>query len=262
MEPAIRNRRIAVTRERGRHRLRVAVAGLCVAAVVVAGYLVLHSGVFSARHVTVSGAFHTPLSTIVTTAGLVTDPPLIDVDPGQASARLEKLPWVNTASVERRWPDSVIVKVSERVAVSALARPSGGVAVLDASGRVLADETAVPAGVIPLVLSVDPPPPGSALGAAASGALTVVRDLPAPVRTRVQSVTEGSGGQMMLDLNGGIRADLGSASQLGAKFEALESVLAGATLSGREVIDLSVPEEPTVSPGVANGAGVVSTGPA
>ena len=170
MEPAIRNRRIAVTRERGRHRLRVAVAGLCVAAVVVAGYLVLHSGVFSARHVTVSGAFHTPLSTIVTTAGLVTDPPLIDVDPGQASARLEKLPWVNTASVERRWPDSVIVKVSERVAVSALARPSGGVAVLDASGRVLADETAVPAGVIPLVLSVDPPPPGSALGPAAGGA--------------------------------------------------------------------------------------------
>jgi cell division protein FtsQ len=262
MDPAIRKRRVAVTRERGRHRLRVVVAGLCVAAMVVAGYLVLHSALFSARHVTVSGASHTPLSAIVTTAGLVEHPPLLDVDPGQASARLEKLPWVNTASVERRWPDSVVVKVTERVAVAAVVRPSGGVAILDASGRVLADETAVPVGVIPLVLSVDPPPPGSALGPAAGGALAIVRDLPAPVRTRVQSVTEGSGGEMTLDLGGGLRADLGPASQLGAKFEALESMLAGATVSGREVIDLSVPEEPTVSPGAAGGAGVVSTGPA
>jgi len=262
IDPKIRERRIAVTRERGRHRLRIAVTGLCVPAMVVGAFFVLHTGLFSARHVTVSGARHTPLSAVVRTAGLAGHPPLLDVDPGRASARLAKLPWVRSAVVERRWPDSVIVKVTERVAVAAITRRSGAVAILDSSGRVLADGRDAPAGVVPVVLSVDPGPPGSVLGPSASSALAVICYLPPSLRSQVRSVTEGSGGEMILDLGGGLRADLGSATQLRVKFEALESVLAGANLSGPEVVDLTVPEEPTVSQGVSNGTGVVSTGPA
>ena len=112
-----------------------------------------------------------------------------------------------------------------------------------------------------MVLPENPGSPGSVVRRSAFGALEVVGDLPSTVRARVQSVTEVPGGDMVLDLGGGLRADLGAATQLPVKLEALESVLAGASLSGPEVIDLGVPGEPTVSQGDSNGTGVVSTGP-
>ncbi|MGD0320544.1 MAG: FtsQ-type POTRA domain-containing protein [Acidimicrobiales bacterium] len=246
MDPKIRQRRVVVTRQRGRRRLRAVIAGCCVLAVGAGAFLTLHTGLFSARHVTVRGARHTPVARVVAVAGLRRHPPLLDVDPGRATSRLEKLPWVQSAVVERHWPDSVSVVVTERVAVAAVLG-AGGVALVDESGRVLEHEPHAPAGIVTLVVPEVAGRPGSVLGGTASGALVVARDLPPLLRSRVTSVTVATGGGVVLDLGDGLRATLGSVSELAAKFEALESLLAGTPLAGPAMIDLTVPEEPTVS---------------
>jgi cell division protein FtsQ len=247
MDPKIRERRVVIARQRGRGRLRVLVSGFCVLAIGVGAFFTLQTSLFSARHVTVRGAHHIPVATVVEVAGLTRHPPLLDVDAGLAAARLEKLPWVRSAVVERHWPDSVSVVVTERVAVASVALPAGGVAIVDGSGRVLAHESDAPAGTVALVVPHVAGPPGSVLGSTASGALTVARDLPLPLRSRVTTVIAETGEGVVLDLGGGLRAVLGPPSGLGAKFEALESMLAGTRLAGPAVIDLTVPEEPTVS---------------
>ena len=99
MDPRISARRTAVIREQGRRRLIIAGIALGVVALVVGGWFLLHTPLFSARSVTVTGNVHETAAQVVAQAGLAGQPPLLDVNTGAAAARLEQLPWVRTATV-------------------------------------------------------------------------------------------------------------------------------------------------------------------
>ena len=245
--PRIRQRRVAVTRARGRRRLRVVLVVAGVLGLFALAALVLVSGLFSARHLSVRGSLHTPPAEVLAAAGLASHPPLVDVDPGAAAARIEQLPWVAAATVVRHWPDSVSVVVTERVPAAAIAG-HGGVAVVDAAGRVLASADGAPAGLIALTAPVPVGPPGSVLGAAARPGLELVAALPPALVGRVHGVHVGTRGSISVDLGGGVGAEIGPDANLGAKLEALASVLAGAAPRGPAWIDVSVPDEPTLGP--------------
>jgi cell division protein FtsQ len=250
MDPRIGARRTAVTRERGRRRLRLVLGAVVAGALVVGGVAVLHSPVFAARHVTVRGAHHVPARLIVRTAGLSGSPPLVDVDSATEARRLESIPWVARAVVARRWPDSVVVTVVERVPVAAMARaaPASGYALVDASGRVHEWTGAVPGGMPVLLAPLSPRRPGTVLGVAARPALVVAdaarRSLPGYVR----AVSVDRFGAVRLDLGDGVQVLVGRDISLGPKLAALRSVLAGAPPQGPELIDVTVPGEPTVGP--------------
>jgi len=237
---------MAVVRQRERRRLRWglgAVAGVVAVAAVVTA---LHSPLLAARQVTVLGARHSGTAAVAAAAGLLGQPPLIDVDPAAAQRRVEALPWVAAARVERHWPDAVTVLVTERVPVGALTRP-GGIALVDGTGRVLAWEPSAPPGTAVLAAGVVPGRPGSVLPVAARPVLAVARTLPPSIALRVQEVVLGAG-TVALHLGGGLVAELGSPTGLAAKFAALAGVLARAAPSGPAVIDVSVPGAPTVGP--------------
>jgi cell division protein FtsQ len=238
---------MAVLREQGHRRLRWVVGGVAVLVVLCLVLLVLHTPLLALRHATVRGAQHTGSQAVLGAAGLLDDPPLIDVDPTSAAAQVERLPWVAHAVVVRHWPDSVTITVTERVPLGSIARPAGGVAVVDASGRVLAWQSSAPPGLV-LVAPVTPGRPGTVLAPAAEPALQVASALPPSLVGRVLHVTVSAQGMVSLDLGGGVSATLGSTAGLEAKLTALASVLAGAHVSGPAVIDVTVPDEPTVGP--------------
>lgn len=60
--------------------------------------------------------------------------PLVDLD--GTRARLERLPWIRTARVSRRLPDTLVIEVTERVPAAIWQTPNG-LALIDAEGVVL-----------------------------------------------------------------------------------------------------------------------------
>jgi cell division protein FtsQ len=235
------------------------------AALAAGGWFLLHSPLLSARVVRVEGSVHTSRARIVAVAGLAHEPPLIDVDPGAAAARLEALPWVARATVTREWPDGVEVRVVERRPVAVLPTTAAGPrakpgaaparapeepwALVDRSGRVLALTANPPTGLVHLTAPVQAGAPGSTVPREALAGLRVAATLPPAFRAQVTAVVVEPGGRVHLTLTTPVTVDLGTASQLPEKYEDTAAVLAGASLVAGDVIDVSVPDSPTVGPG-------------
>lgn len=65
------------------------------------------------RDVLVEGRENTPLKDLRTVVDLELDQPILDVDPHKLRERVEALPWVATASVERQLPDILHIRLNE-----------------------------------------------------------------------------------------------------------------------------------------------------
>jgi cell division protein FtsQ len=247
-DPRIQARRVSVERQRGHRRLGFVLAVLAAAGLSAGAVAVLHSRLFSARSVVIAGAVHTTRAEIVSASGLYRTPPLLDLNPAAISERLERLPWVETASVRVDWPSTVAVAIAERVPVATSRLASGGYALFDASGRVLADEASRPAG-IPLVVVADPSAsPGSFLGAEARLELVAAAQLPESLLGRVQEITVSDTEGVVLHLQGGMSAVVGDDGALGEKFVSLATVLSKLDLTGIGGIDLRVAASPVLTP--------------
>lgn len=86
--------------------------------------------------VLVQGRKRTERSVVLETLGVVRGQPILAFDPHAAKARLERLPWIRGATVERRLPDVIHVRLVER---QPLARwqNQGRIAVIDRRGEVI-----------------------------------------------------------------------------------------------------------------------------
>ena len=91
---------------------------------------------FSVQDVSVEGRKRTDPSTILATLGVKRGSPILAMNPADARLRLEALPWVATASVERRLPGQVYVRLAERSPL-ALWQLDGEISVIDTTGAVL-----------------------------------------------------------------------------------------------------------------------------
>jgi hypothetical protein len=244
--PRVSERRRAVSRQLGRRRFVV----LCVlAALATLGALawpLAHSRFFAARVVVVDGAPETSRAAVLAAAGLTDAPPMIDVQPATAARAIEALPWVGRATVSLEWPDGVRIAVQERRAVGVVARGSEWVEI-DRTGRVLADVTAAPDGLVPVTLLGPPPPPGHWVSSSSRAAVVVAATLPSVLGPRVTLVAALPGGVVDLTLSGGVQVVLGGTSQLSAKYEDVAAIEAGAPPAAGSVIDVTVPQSPTVS---------------
>jgi len=249
MDPRISARRTAVQREQGRRRLRVLAIVAGALMVLVGAWFVLHTPLFGARSVTVTGNTHETAAQVVAQAGLADHPPLLDIDAGAAAARIEELPWVRTATVGVSWPDGVHIVITEETPRLVVSVGAGSWASLSDDGRVLSSSPTRPPGL--LLLSVPQPPgaPGTELPAKDEAGLRVASTLPASFAAQVTTITLEPAGWVQLALTTPILVDIGSATELTAKYEDVSSILAGATLHDGDVIDVSVPDAPTVTPG-------------
>lgn len=250
IDPRISARRTAVLREQGRRRLRIVAIGLGGTVVLVGAWLlVLHTPLFAARSISVTGNVHETAAQVVSQSGLAGHPPLLDVNAGGAAARLEQLPWVRSASVHVSWPDGVHIAVTEETPHFVVAGPGGRWVVLSGEGRVLDVEAARPPGLLLLSVPTAPGAPGTYLSGKDLAGLRVASTLPASFAAQVAGVTVEPAGWVQLALTTPVLVDIGSTAELPAKYEDVSSILAGATLHNGDVIDVSVPDAPTVTSG-------------
>lgn len=94
------------------------------------------------RSVTVEGRDRTSPTRLLAALGIGRGEPILRFDPRAARARVEALPWVESARVERRLPDSIHVVLTERQPLALWQRGADGdFAVIDQAGAPLEVDT-------------------------------------------------------------------------------------------------------------------------
>ncbi len=156
---------------------------------------------------------------------------------------------MQSAQVSVHWPDGVRVVITEGVPALAMAETGGKWAELSADGRVLTTVAPQPPGLMVISGPKQPGAIGSTLMGADREALGVATTLPNSFKAQVTAVRVEPGGWIQLAMTTPILVDLGTTTQLSAKYEDVSSILAGATLHDGDVIDVSVPDAPTVTEG-------------
>ena len=86
--------------------------------------------------------------------------PILAFDPGAARAALESLPRVASAEVERRLPDTVNVRITERAPV-AIWQCNGKMVLIDRDGVVLGSDALASYTALPMVVGEDAAKPAS-----------------------------------------------------------------------------------------------------
>lgn len=105
---------------------------------------------FRVQSVSVFGAEKTELSELYRAVGVRKGDPILAIDLVQSKRKIETLPWVRVATVERQLPDVLVVRVAERNPL-ALWQHKGGVALLDSTGAVVPDAPLIAFSDLPLL---------------------------------------------------------------------------------------------------------------
>jgi cell division protein FtsQ len=248
IDPRIRERRIEVTRRQGRRRLRILLVVLGVLLVSSAAAAATRSSALDVDKVMISGARHTGVPDVLRSAGLDRHRLMVDVHADDMIRRLDQLPWVARANVQRDWPNTVRITVTERVPVASVTAKGGGWALADRSGRVLARQPG-PAGDLPQITGGPPAgDPGSVVAPAVRDALATAAALPAALRPRAPVVAVGPEGVELRLTPKGV-AKLGSIDRLDAKLDAVLTVLERGNVTNLVVLDVRVPSAPVLTRG-------------
>jgi cell division protein FtsQ len=162
--------------------MRVGIGGGVVLLAVILGFFGWHSGWFhrQAAHLAESGLrltqkAHFAVNDIIVEGRQHTDrdqlfvaleapakSPIFAFDPAAAEARIARLSWIDSVTVERRLPDTIYVRLSERAPLARW-QDNGRISVIDTMGKVLPDADPNGFGQLPLIVGTGAPAGAEAL---------------------------------------------------------------------------------------------------
>jgi hypothetical protein len=189
IDPRIRDRRIEVIREAGRRRLRITL--VIASAIVVAGfaYLTVHSPLLDVDHVRVTGTQRVSARDVERVARVRIGGALLFTDTGAIARRVERLPWVDHASVHRDYPGTIVIAVTEYAPTAYVRVSPKLVALVASNGRVVARTRTAPPGAIEVVGERVAPAVGSVFSP--PDAADVIRRIPTRLAAQVRVVDVG-----------------------------------------------------------------------
>ena len=189
---------------------------------------------FEIERVYVAGRYQTDRQTLIEALGVAIHQPIFEVSLETARLRVESLPWVRSASVERRLPNTIVLHIEERVPL-ALWQNEGRVAVVDDAGHVI--DGARPQDFKELLLVVGP----DAADVAAD--LIAIMELVPDLKQRVAAAVRVGGRRWSLKLDDGIDVHLPETDVDGALLRLADLAKAQQLLARDvEAVDLRLPD--------------------
>lgn len=180
----LRRKREAAPRRRPRAawRARLLAAGGAAVALAGAGWWLHHTGAiahamaaagqqmlsltarsgFAVADIEVEGRHRASRAAVREALGVASGAPILAVDPAEARRRLETIAWVRSASVERRLPDTLYVRLVERQPL-ALWQRQGKLVLIDRDGVVIPGERPESFADLIILVGSDAPANGAAL---------------------------------------------------------------------------------------------------
>lgn len=114
------------------------------------------------EEITVEGRRHAAAPDLLAATGLSRGAPILGVSVAEVRERVEAMPWVESATVQRRLPQHIHIVVREREPF-ALWQRQGRFALIDRSGRVIVENDVAPFAGLPLVVGAGAAPVAAAL---------------------------------------------------------------------------------------------------
>jgi cell division protein FtsQ len=254
MDKRIRDRRRSVNRERGRRRAGLA---LIVALVLIAVVLFLwlrSSDVFAVREVTVTTPQRVTEEEIAGATAGALGVSLLRLSTGSIEEALLTLPYVRSAEVYRRFPNTLDVRLEEYEPIARLQVQSGAIWLVTEDGRAL-EKAAPPRGSgLPLVV-----PAGTVSPVAGEQLSEVIVDaLPLAVLLHTEEIGDklpaverivlSAGGSITIELKGGAELRLGDTTGLERKLTVAIRIFQQCLSHDEtvEYVNVTVPERPAV----------------
>jgi cell division protein FtsQ len=238
IDPRIRERLIEVQREAGRRRLRILLIVSCVLSAAGIAYLVVMSPILNVDKVAITGEHHVNPMQVRSAAGVHRGDHLLLLDTGAIARRVERIPWIRAAKVERDLPGTLRITVTEYTPV-AYVRVAGALMLIAGNGRVIARASGAPARAVEIRGIRRAPAAGDTVSP--PDAAGIVQHLPAALAQQVVAV-DVSGGGLALEMRAGGEIRLGNSSDLAAKAASAQAVLDHLAGTPYSYIDVSTPD--------------------
>jgi cell division protein FtsQ len=190
------------------------------------------------QEIFVEGRGETPGPQVLAALDLKRGSPILAFDPAAAKAELEQLPWIKEASVERRLPDTVRVRLTERQPL-ALWQRQGKLALIDRDGVEIKGADPAKFTSLPMVVGDDAPKHAAPLLALLATEPDIERRVTAAVRVG------GRRWNLRLDAGDGVTVDVQlPETNAGAAWSRLAELERKNKLLDRSVsvIDLRIPD--------------------
>lgn len=213
--------------------LRGVILALALVLLVGLGWLVGGSQVLAARNVTVTGVKVLKADDVRAVAAVELGRPLLWIDPGQIADRVAALAPVGSVSVNRAWPNTVSIAVTERKPLFVVESGTGYV-VVDAAGIAFQAVEVLPSGLVPVEAS-------SSDARLLRDVGTVLGTLDAPLLAQVRRVRAATPDSIVLELRNGSDIMWGSADQSPLKLQVVTQLM---KLHKARVYDVSAPSNP------------------
>lgn len=230
--------------------LKILVLLMVGAALYQGGQAVMKSGTLQLDRYEVEGNTEARISTqtVVDATGAQIGDQLLAISTDAVAARVEKLPWVLEASVERILPSTLRISIDEREP-SFVIQTGLGPFLADAGGLVLQEGSEDLVNVTDLPLR--PVRPGSRIDTPEfTQASRILRSLPPKIRSRVTAMKAPSIDQIQLVTGSGPLIYYGAAEKVDEKNFAVETLLerTNGVSPAVAVIDVRVPARPVTRP--------------
>ena len=157
----------------------------------------------------------------------------MSINTGTVTSQIVALPEIKSATVERGWPHSILITITERTPI-AVAATAEGYNLIDSDGMNAGVVAAPPPGL--LIISAQPDSP------AMTSAIQALAAIPANWKLiGLRAVTQDS---VIATLEGGVVITFGSGERASDKVDVAQALME----KGYTLINVSAPDAPTVLP--------------
>jgi len=259
MDERIRDRRRSVSRQRGRQRAGLVFVAVLLLAAVGAFLWLRSSDVFAVKRVTATVTQHVSDEQIAGLASGALGKSLLSLSTGALDEGLLDLPYVRSAEVYRRFPDTLDIRLVEYEPVARLKVQDGGVWLIAGDGRILEKVTPPRGAGLPLIIyrGALAPAAGETAPAMIVEALAVVALVGADGFREdgsavLHHIVVSAGGTVVVSLKGGPELRLVDPTDLEYKLRVAKGIMEQYLRDGKQIdyIDLTtMPERVAVKAG-------------
>lgn len=223
------------------------IAGVLI--IVFGSILIYRSNLLAVTSVTVSGVEHLTDQEVTQLAAVPDDSTLLRLDAEGICSRLQEHPWVQSASISRKFPHTITINVTERTPAAAVKINSKSIWVLSTDGAWLSAATKEDWKAYRRIVNVDTNMAAPVAGSEVTdegvlNALAIFDQASERLNEQIKSISAASAVKTLLTLKGGVEVAFGVAEDMELK-EADIWTLLDKHEGKISYINVRVPDRPT-----------------